>query len=557
MNAKSFSPDDFCYDPDNTEEAPNVLPMVKKKTTPPPLPPAPPPTNINRDLQPPPHSPPSEKTVLSVWWMIAEKREIIKRSGVCPEWFHIPAHRIMWGILSENPNADHPFVIQQLTDAGNLEKVGGPSILAELMNYSPFAGSLDLHLEVLRKKFIARKALARARDLIEEIQSEPEDIEKAVSDASVDIGKSVRHARIDGIMTTKQIFDFDIQDDQSSLIGYQNRFLGKSGSWIIAGPSGIGKSTFTTGFLLCASCGAPWHGITFRHPMRVLVVQAENDEGDLKEMLEGAYKAAGLSRERLVTTTENLFWKRMSTLTGDEFVRWLEMAIVEARADLVHIDPILAYVGDDISLQSVASHFFRNLIQPVLDRTGAIMTAVHHTGKTSTDSKSRENWSESDFAYLGFGSSELTNWARAVGVLVPWGKDTGLFRFLIAKRGKRAGMINAYTKERATSILLQHAETGMGWVQAPEPEMEEKPRNQGARPKLTVDDIMPYVTKYDSPVNKKELTRDLERDFHVSYKTAREKIDSMIHSGALKIHSTDARKEGGYPVVWLVKGGGE
>jgi len=355
-----------------------------------------------------------------------------------------------------------------------------------------------------------------------------------------------------GIKTTAEILSTNIADDETMLIGHKRRFLGKSGSFVIAGPSGIGKSTLTAGFLLHAAAGIPWNGITFRRPLKILVVQAENDDGDLAEMMEGAIRALqGMTMQQIKMACDNIVWRRLSTMTGEDFTKWLEKAIVATGADLAHIDPLLAYVGDDISSQKVASNFFRNLLQPVLDRTGAMTTMVHHTGKTSTDSKARENWSESDFAYLGFGSSELTNWARAVAVLVPAGKDTGKYKFLIAKRGKRAGMIDAFTKEPTTSIILAHSDKGMGWVQAAEEESgEPTPRRSGQPQKLTQSDILAQFTR-DTATRKDILISTLASRFECSNKLAREKVENLIMTGAIAIHETEKRPEGGHPIVWL------
>ena len=165
--------------------------------------------------------------------------------------------------------------------------------------------------------------------------------------------------------------------------------------------------------------------------------------------------------------------------------------------------------------------------------------------------KSRENWSESDFAYLGFGSSELTNWARAMAVLVPHGKDTGRYKFLIAKRGSRAGMIDKFTGERATSILLEHSGKGLGWVQAAPPDEDEKPRNAGSRAKVTPADVIKAMGSPNTAIRKDVLIAHISTKFDTSHKTAREKVENMILANDILIHETERRPEGGHPIVWL------
>jgi hypothetical protein len=360
---------------------------------------------------------------------------------------------------------------------------------------------------------------------------------------------------LDGVKSTDEIRKTNTTDDQSSLIGPKGRFLGKGGSLLVVGPSGIGKSTLTTGIAIHAAAGRSWNGITFRRPLRVLVIQAENDDGDLKEMIDGAFSAVGFDTDTADRAGRNIKWKRETSLTGLEFCGRLEELIRETGAELVMIDPLLSYVGDDILQQKVASTFLRNWLQPVLDRTGAIVVLVHHTGKTPSDSKSRQNWSESDYAYLGLGSSELTNWPRAVAVLVPHGTDTGRFKFLIAKRGKRAGMFNEFTGEKSTSILLKHADRGLGWTQcAPPAESEAIPRSGGRQQKLTADGVMKELGDGSLATRKDILISLLALKHRVSSRTVSERLESLLLLGRAHVSKSEPREGGGKPIEWILPG---
>ena len=275
------------------------------------------------------------------------------------------------------------------------------------------------------------------------------------------------------------VMEVEIDDDPSSLIGHKGRFLGKGSAFVVIGPSGVGKSTLTTSLALHAAAGEPWHGITFRRPLKTLIVQAENDPGDLKEMMLGVAKAAKryFGEAAKKSMVNNILFQEETERTGEEFCKWLEQMIIETGSELVFVDPLLSYVGDDISLQKVASQFLRNWLNPVLKRTGAILICVHHTGKPPTDAKARSGWAESDLSYSGLGSSEIVNWARAVAVIQPLAKHPGKFRFTISKRGIRAGMnwkYGADPYQSVTSIFLSHGKRGEGlaWDQCAEPEEE-------------------------------------------------------------------------------------
>lgn len=354
-----------------------------------------------------------------------------------------------------------------------------------------------------------------------------------------------------GVLTSAEILATNTADDPASLIGYEKRFLGKGGSWVLIGPSGIGKSTLTSGIAIHAAGGQVWHGIKFRRPLRTLYVQAENDSGDIKEMLAGAMCAAGLSTEQSKIALENLFWRRECSLTGQDFCRSLESSIRATRAELVVIDPLLSYIGDDISQQKVASTFLRNWLQPVLEQTGCIAILVHHTGKPPKDKKVTNGWSESDFSYLGLGSSDIVNWARAVSVFMAAGVDTGKYQFRITKRGSRSGMTNQFTGESTQSIILEHSRRGLGWVQCQPP--EEPPTRGGRIESMSAADVVSALN--DGTMTRKDvLIAMLQEKHHVSNRTAREKVDAALALEMVHVAASEQRKGGGKPVTFIAAG---
>lgn len=286
------------------------------------------------------------------------------------------------------------------------------------------------------------------------------------------------------IKTVRQLLEYPVKNDPDSLIGYDRRFLGKAGTWMIIGPSGIGKSTLTTGIALHASMGVDWNGVKFRRPLRTLVIQAENDEGDLAEMVMGiiynATKRGEFTKSQLLMMQSNLMFRQVVDKTGQAFCNWLEEAIRESGADLVVIDPVLSYVGDDISQQKVVSNFFRNGLNPALIKTGAMAIIIHHTGKPPKDKRAgTKGWTETDYSYQGLGSSDLVNWARAVSVIMET-QEPKVFMFKITKRGSRAGMVNQFTLQTTSEIYLRQGteQEGIAWFQSDykPPEDDEEPQ---------------------------------------------------------------------------------
>ena len=86
---------------------------------------------------------------------------------------------------------------------------------------------------------------------------------------------------------------------------------------------------------------------------------------------------------------------------------------------------------------------------------------MHHTPKSTADPKAKSHWGMADHSYAGTGSSELTNWARAICLLRAT-KEEGQFQLVLAKRGKRAEA-TSLEQTRTCQLHLKHSETGFLW----------------------------------------------------------------------------------------------
>jgi hypothetical protein len=292
------------------------------------------------------------------------------------------------------------------------------------------------------------------------------------------------------VFSIKSLLDFQPKEDDTALLG--DRWLCRGGSCLIVGPAGIGKSSLAAQKAVLWALGLPAFGIAPKRPLKSVFMQAENDEGDMAEMVQGVIMSAlGSCREHGITTEEamallskNLVIARDTIHSGDSFAVAADALANLHKPDLFWCDPLLSYVGDDISSQKVASNFLRGKLNPISFRHGFAWMMVHHTGKPPSDAKSRQKWTESDFAYIGIGSSELTNWARACVYLEQL--EDGIFALRLTKRGKRAGVA---TKSgfSITKIGLQHGEKHICWEPCDLPEEGEKP---GDLSKIQLDEVI-------------------------------------------------------------------
>jgi hypothetical protein len=245
------------------------------------------------------------------------------------------------------------------------------------------------------------------------------------------------------------------ENDGNTLLG--NRFLCRGGGALFIGSCGIGKTTAVIQMGICWTVGRECFGITPQQSLKILYIQAENDEGDLCEMRNGVLEKLQLTTEELDILCRNFICAFESSRTAANFVaETLEPLLEEHKPDLVILDPALSYIGGDANQQEIVGSFLRNLVTPVLQKRRCGAFIVHHTAKPVT----RDNIGKlaTDFAYFGAGSAEWANWAR--GVLVLSAKnDEGLRELRIGKRF-RLGWKDVEEKPCTSRLLRQNSEGG-------------------------------------------------------------------------------------------------
>jgi AAA domain-containing protein len=246
------------------------------------------------------------------------------------------------------------------------------------------------------------------------------------------------------------------ENDGNTLLG--KRFLCRGGGGLLIGPTGIGKSTAIIQMGICWSVGRECFSIAPPQPLKILYIQAENDEGDLCEMRDGVLEHLKLNPEELKTLDRNFTCASESCRTGEDFItETLERLLKKRSPDLVILDPALAYIGGNASEQETVGSFLRNLLNPVLQTHKCGILVVHHTPKPNGDGKGK-NKVATDFAYAGLGSAEWANWARFILVLSAR-HESGVRELRVAKRA-RLGWKDAVGEPCFTRLLRQNSEGG-------------------------------------------------------------------------------------------------
>jgi hypothetical protein len=199
--------------------------------------------------------------------------------------------------------------------------------------------------------------------------------------------------------------------------------------------TGVGKSSFVMQAAMTWALGQPFFDIAPARPLRTLIVQAENDDGDMAEMRDGVLESMGLSDAEKATVMANIDCHFDNSHTGKTFGAVLHGLLAGKSYDMLIVDPASAYLGGDSSQQADVTEFCRNIINPILTEHGCGLILVHHTTKPPKNDD-RSHWQGGDWAYLGAGSAEWCNWARAVINIESVGT---VYRLRLPKRGKRIG----------------------------------------------------------------------------------------------------------------------
>jgi hypothetical protein len=398
-------------------------------------------------------------------WLATAKRDLAPANFACPK------HQTIWrSIIDSTPDgnpADEISILADLELNHLTDQAGGRIYINELgsLLYGPSPSvnrwqeqilSANKSRSLLNGLDILRSKAESGAFTPEEIAADTLALANALTASDRKKGDT-GPSRFD----FADLLNFDKTADPTSVLG--NRWLCKGGSCLLVAQTGAGKSALTTQAAMSWALGRDFFGIKSKvGPLRSLILQSENDLGDVAESVQGTLAGLGIAAasELAATIGERVAFYREAVRTGEDFGKLLRELVLAHKADIVFVDPLLGFAGIDIADQEQASHFLRHILQPVLTETGVILFSIHHTTKPKPKSEQAGSTS-GDLSYLGAGSAELANWHRAVMVLqrdaTPEGEtEQPYYTLRLAKRGQRAGLKDE-NGDFTTTIPLRHA----------------------------------------------------------------------------------------------------
>ena len=280
----------------------------------------------------------------------------------------------------------------------------------------------------------------------------------------------------------------------------KHRYLCKGGGLLLVGPTGHGKSSLAMQLMIKWALGQAVFGLEPAKPLKSLLIQAENDDGDLAEMKAGVFNGLNLSEDEQDDASKNVFVAQESSKTGSTLCYDVLDPLLETiKPDLLWIDPALAYLGGDMNNQKEVGAFLRNQLNPLLAKHNCAVVIIHHTNKISKDPEKQMT----DFTYMGAGSAEWSNWSRAIIALNKTDVDN-LYELIAAKRGARLRWRAADGTSLTTKRYIGHCKRPdtICWIEMAIADAEELRANNGK----SVEDVIKHVPQ-DGLVAKDDLVR--------------------------------------------------
>jgi hypothetical protein len=380
-----------------------------------------------------------------------------------PSDFFEPAHADIYAaalsLAVDGVAADELTVSQKLRDMGSPVDAAAVSLLVSDAAQSPYRPE---HVDL-----IANAALLRQASDIAARATNPDALLDHYARLAEQRKASKREKDIGEWFDLDALDNFNPLDDKTVLVGKARRWLCEGYAVSIVGFSGTGKSSLMMQIATSWALGQSVFGLAPVRALRTLILQAENDGGDIAEAWQGS--TCKMTTSEKARLRENIAIVRDTQHIGEAFPEFLENLILRHQAEVVWIDPLLAYAGFDIADQSLTTEWLRTKVDPVLKRTKAAMIYMHHTTKPKS-ADDLDSMTPSQLAYLGAGSAEWVNYSRDAGFLYRTKGEPARYKFGFSKRASRCGLTDLDgNRAKSGFIYLQHSqeEDVLRWEHAP------------------------------------------------------------------------------------------
>jgi replicative DNA helicase len=304
-----------------------------------------------------------------------------------PGQFFITRHEMIWtaiqAVIERGDNLDYVSLVDQLRTTGQLDEIGGPAYLTQLMAHTPPSLFVETYAHLVERAAVRRGLIDAAGKIAALGGNEEKDVPVILDEAEAALAAVTADRQVDSTASMKQtanemLDELDIAGEHPGIpTGFADldQLLGglqKSDLLIVASRPGMGK----TAWLLTVALHAA------RHNQRVMIFSLEMDriqlmrrwlamETGITTEKQRSGKLTGEEREQLVEATmrfSQLFiWiDDSAALTPPQLEAKARRAYNEHGLDLVIVDYVqlmTAQVGRDANRVQEVSAITRSLKQ--------------------------------------------------------------------------------------------------------------------------------------------------------------------------------------------------
>lgn len=375
--------------------------------------------------------------------------DLLQRKGVSPEWFAVPAHRIIFDALNEMSLAGAPIDFLTLTqylkdkrDPGGLpllDMAGGASFVTSLFTLVPSAANAGYYLDIVREKYYLREVIevstslasrAYQEDNPEELRQEADSLLARIADPEAK-GKRSRsiHDIVAGV--TAKVAAGKTEEAWGISTGFPNldavaRGMRGGNMISIGGETGAGKTSLALNIA---------YYMAVKRGLKVLIFSLEMSEEEVVEVLIQIGSGVNIDcvREGRVNDGElRRYAHACQAIANAPFVIRDEkdVSIIQARSIARRERPRLI-VGDyaqlfsggkrryeraDLEVADVSRNFKKMCGE--LDATGFLITQLNDDGKVS-------------------GSRAIAKDSDQMWIVEETGEDTRNVKICKQRRGKK------------------------------------------------------------------------------------------------------------------------
>lgn len=136
------------------------------------------------------------------------------------EDFYKPSHRTIYRAIYELKKKSQPTdpvtLTNQLMGTGELDSIGGPAYLGELLDTIPSTANLGSHMKIVKDKALLRKVILTSQNFIERAYSQDFDsVETFLDNMEADVFKVAEQKNVSGLVDASELIRMSIEKIES------------------------------------------------------------------------------------------------------------------------------------------------------------------------------------------------------------------------------------------------------------------------------------------------------------------------------------------------------